>query len=431
MKVFIAEAMPSANRGESAILWGISEAMNDSEPCRFGLCTSTAEHDAHEYGHDVALIVDNVVTAGNVAGRILQAGLLLARHMAYATLRRMHPGLCHYIMRAPLWHTYEQSDVILLGHDNVLVGRMLFNICGVVLVARALSKPTVVYAGTVGPFSDALTRYLTGWLLRRVDLVTLREERSLTTTLELIGSRGPPVHVATDPAFLMPPISTLRVQEILAAEGVPETGILIGFTTTSDMAQRYAVSHGLTPSAYLRDRARLADYLTTRYSARVLLIPHCVEGHVRRDDRVVNAYILEHITRSDRVYALPGSYTARELKGVIGRCCLLVGERTHSMIAAASLAVPIVGIASRVTGTKTRGILGTTCGLNDWILDVETLKPEDLQDKVDQALFQCEVIRAKLLAKLDQVLELARSPGVLTTNLVRQAVSGLKAHPDK
>lgn len=421
LHVLIPEDITAHNHGEAAILYGIRAALEEEGPVRISLCTGDAEQDARAYGSEIELIPDNVVSGSSPMRRWLREATLFCRHVLFASVCFLFGRRASRWFRAPLWKAYFRADLIVFGHDNVLVGRTRLSHLLVPVLARRLGIPCVVYAGTVGPFRGPLSRRLIGWLLRRTDLVTLREPRSLENARRLVGSERPPVRLAIDPAFLMPPASEPRVLEILRENGIPADARLVAMTTSAEMARRHAAAQGRDlrdgEDLYIRERAELADRLVEK-GFWVVLLPHCVEGTGRRNDYLTNRKLAGFARHPERICLLPNRYAAQELKGLIGRCRMLVAERTHSMIAAASMAVPLVGISSAPTGTKTRGILGESMGLQDWLLDVESLTRQGLEQTVDRCLDQADAIRAGLQARLPEARRLARLPCRLALELV-------------
>ena len=113
------------------------------------------------------------------------------------------------------------------------------------------------------------------------------------------------------------------------------------------------------------------------------------------------------------MFLIEGDYRARELKGIIGRCSLLIGERTHSMIAATSQGVATVGISSAITGSKTKGILGEEMGIVEWLVDVETMDFGAMEDVVEQAWRRRAAISAGLRSRGEAVCGKSRLPARL------------------
>ena len=411
IRVFIPEAIPSRNKGEVGIFFGIREGLESLGEVRIALASHCPDADRAEYGPEVELIEDFVLTARGTAGKLFQSAWLLARQCCFVLA---YGGFGHRaltVFRAPVWRAFAEADLIVFGHDNVLVGRFPLQLALVPMLARRLGIPCVVYAGTVGPYAGWGTRWLTRRLLKGVDLVTLREKQSVANVEEL-SLGGVPVQAVADPAFLMSPCSPERVDEILNERGIPVGREMVGVTITFEMARRYARAKGLKESEgteiYFRARAALLDRLVERHGVVVVAIAHCVEPGIR-DDGAANRELRRHMRRKE-LFLIEGEYRARELKGIIGRCSLLVGERTHSMIAATSQGVATVGVSSAITGSKTRGILGEEMGILEWLVDVETMDFSAMEDVVERAWRRKGDISEGLRRRVEEVCRKSRLP---------------------
>lgn len=415
IRVFIPEAIPSQNKGEVGIFVGIREGLRAIGAATISLASHCPEADRAEYGPDVELFADNVLTARSTAGKLRQSAWLLVRQGCFAVAFGLFGSKALAVFRAPIWKALSEADLILFGHDNVLVGRFPLHLALIPLLARRLGIPCVVYAGTVGPYAGWGTRWMTRRLLKGVDLVTLREKQSVANVAEL-ALGGVSVHAVADPAFLMPACAPERVEELLREAGIPGDREMVGVTITFEMARRYAKAKGLEESggaeAYFRARAKLLDDLVDRHGVVVAAIAHCVEAGPR-DDRAANRELRRYMRRKDSMFLVEGEHQAQELKGIIGRCSLLVGERTHSMIAATSQGVATMGVSSAITGSKTKGILGEEMGILEWLIDVETMDFDAAAELAEKAWERRAEISADLKNRLGAVCEKSRLPAKL------------------
>ena len=79
---------------------------------------------------------------------------------------------------------------------------------------------------------------------------------------------------------------------------------------------------------------------------------------------------------------LEDELNARELKGIINNCKLLIGERTHSLIGAISCGVPIICLGSQ-KDQRTMGIVGDMCDLHSNIYDMQYPDSDELYKYFD------------------------------------------------
>lgn len=99
---------------------------------------------------------------------------------------------------------YKNADRILFGGGQNIVQVIPFPLPTFIalyeiLFAKALQKPVMIYANTLGPFNFSWAWPLIRWSLNKVDLITTREEISKEILKDLkIES---PIYVTADAAF--------------------------------------------------------------------------------------------------------------------------------------------------------------------------------------------------------------------------------------
>ena len=206
---------------------------------------------------------------------------------------------------------------------------------GVIWLARRLRRKVMVYAQSIGPLRRRITRWLVRWGLRGVDLLTVRDEPS-RELLTALGWQREEVLLTADPTFALTPAPPERAEEILRAAGVPENeprvGVVLRPTPRAAQVSRVVV-------------AALNEFLA-KHPLRVVFLPF----HPPGDCRVAEACSRQ--LHSSPAYLLPGGYRPQEWMALCGRCQLLLSERLHGLIFAATQGVPLVGIAydPKVTG---------------------------------------------------------------------------------
>ncbi len=421
LKIFIAEEIWARNKGEAAILWGMIESFKLLGQTTVYICSYEPEIDAAEYGEEIQLIHDNYIEAGNMFVKLLNFMWIILRHCLFLFLYPLLRNNTTRFMRSPLWKTYIDADIIVIGHDNTLVGHGSYTSLIIPYIAKVLNKPVVIYAGTVGPFMDPITPLVTKHILNSVQLITLREYTSLET-IKTLGVNNVATYVTADAAFLMPPASPECVKEILEIENIKNDRPLIGITITQDMAYRYGFRHynDLQDGyqAYIQMFARLVDIMIEEFNAFVIALTYSTGPEKRQDDRIPNQEVYSQVNEKEKFRIITNNYSAKELKGVTGKCELLIGNRTHSMIAATSMGVPTIAISSRMTGSKTRGIIGYMLKQQEWILDIETLSSEKLIQLVEKAWLQRELIRTDLQNRIPEIQSSVLQTGVLIRDLL-------------
>ena len=249
-------------------------------------------------------------------------------------LPRLQPSAILAAMRA--------SDLLVLGGGTLIQDvtsvRSLIYYLGLIWMAKRNGLPVAFYGGGIGPLTTALGRQLAGRVLPSVDLLALRDRRSIETARGL-GVAADRLLLTADPAFSVPAAnggngmaaarSASAVAGELAAAGVP------------------AAAHGsvmclaLRPPLSVADKASIVSAVETA-SAAESLFPLLVPFHPERD-----LVLLEEIGAMLQVRhgILRGTSDPALLRHVVGHARLMVAMRLHGVIFAVAEGVPCVAMA--------------------------------------------------------------------------------------
>ncbi len=376
--ILIADYVPLANRGEEAILRGIEDLLGDRYAVRLG-------------------VFDNVVqptTQGNVTvfpwrwlfraqgNRTLRGRRRLVHDLVLTLqMRAGYYGRLWNLTRpcaramAPLRDFFVRTDLVLVGHDGVFCSES----CGVIHLAQRSGK-RVGLLGTSATLVPKV-RWYKGWLYRRAlresDFVVFREDHA-RTSLRCVATCPEKLRLAPDPAFAMQPAEVGVARELLAAypaystacrEGRPVVAVTVleqGRVFAQFRPELQGTAKRQAHAQYIADVLR---ELIRATDALVLFLPHAVEvdaSDVQAANRVVSC--LSPHERNALV--LDRELDARLLKAMIRECHFLVGERTHSLIAAMSLGIPFVGLTN-TQDTRTHGIVGQMMQCSDQLINID------------------------------------------------------------
>jgi len=246
-----------------------------------------------------------------------------------------------------------------------------------VALAKLCRKPVMFYGIGVGPINTRLGKFLTRLIANKVDLITVRDEMS-KQTLETLGVSKPPIYVTVDPAITLSAVNAEQLLDILNREGLNKNQPLIGLCLTS-------VWHDPKTwpgqySKFLRFKeviAQLADYLASELGAKIVFIPFWSLSSIPpyKRDRNMAVEIARMMRHKNKSIVLSGEYTPEELMGIIERMDLVIGMRLHSLIFAAAMNVPAIGISHQ---PKHRGFL-QILGQETLICNIENINENDLQ----------------------------------------------------
>ncbi|MEM2125925.1 MAG: polysaccharide pyruvyl transferase family protein [Candidatus Methanosuratincola sp.] len=308
-----------------------------------------------------------------------------------------------------------ESDVVLSKGGNFFLdkGRGLpgFTLhLHQILLSILLRKPTVIYAQSIGPFKRKWTYTVLKAVLRKVDLVLLREPCSFDF---LKGLKGPVVKITADEAFLLPAVSGERARELLKMNGI-EGNRIVGITVL-DWSYPFSPDPIERRQKYIASLASVADWLIKERAAEVFFVPHLV-GFWGTNDLEIVEQIIQHMRCQQQVRIL-GTYTAEEIKGILGQADIVIGTRMHSNIFALAAGTPCLVISYL---PKCVGIM-RMLGLEEWVIPIEDITPEVLCDRTKDLLEKAPVIRAHLRDVVPEMKEKARENARLVRILVEMS----------
>jgi len=277
-------------------------------------------------------------------------------------------------------NTLKDADLLISGGGSLLQDitstRSLIYYLSVILIAKFLKKKVYVYANGIGPIDRKLNRLLTKFVLNKVDYITLRDELSRRFVKNL-GVKNENIEVTSDPVFTLDSASEKRIDEILKIEGIEISDNTIGFClrdykNDESLKKKFAVE---------------IDSLIDK-GLDVLLVPF----HMPRDN-VYSEEIAKYSKHKDKLMQIKNTYSAGELMGIFKRIKLLCAMRLHSLVYAANVILPMVGI---IYDPKVEAMI-KELGIMEYV-DIRNFEVEDFDKKVNNALLNLED-RKKTLEK--------------------------------
>lgn len=259
--------------------------------------------------------------------------------------------------------------------------------------------PFVVFGAGVKPLTSWYGRRSIPFFLERADAVTVRDAPSLSI-LRGLGLEG--VELTADSAFFARPSSVEEVDELLAGYGVgeDESILLVAPRLLSQQRERFYLEERMGPDLIERTPTRIADALdrVSHRFDRVLLM--AMHFHGPDSDVPIIRQILHHSSAPNT------GFLDRELRpelaiALFRRASLVLGVRLHSLLLAASMCTPIVGIAYE---EKVRG-LHARLGLEEYCLDLSDFSADDLVRMLELALRE----RSALTERIERRVEELRS----------------------
>src|SRR4030042_1817750 len=161
-----------------------------------------------------------------------------------------------------------------LLQDSTGKGWSILYYLGLILVAKIVKVPVMIYAQGIGPVNKQINKKLMKWILNNVDLITVRDNSS-KELLENLGVVKPSIDVNSDPVFLLKKKNinyTIdrypHIQELINSDSRPLIGVSV----------REYKNYG---SNLIRIFAQVADYLIKSYQAKIIFLPFNFDPKVK------------------------------------------------------------------------------------------------------------------------------------------------------
>lgn len=258
-------------------------------------------------------------------------------------------------------------------------------------LAKIFGKDYFVYSQGIGPINEKFNRRLTCKVLKKAAGIVVRDEASKEFLLEL-GIPSEKVVVTADPVLSLKPVSLERGKEILRNEGFSrrEGANLVGF----------AVKEKKLDSEFVEELKLAIETLVREKNCQVVLIPF----FFKEDMAVIEE--LERRLKSaglgECVCAVKHKYLTDEMMSLIGSMDVLVGVRLHSLIHAAIMGVPMIGISYDPKVNSFMKSLGmrAMCSIYDFTADYFLEEYERVSETrtelANQIYSKVEVLKEKL-----------------------------------
>ena len=223
----------------------------------------------------------------------------------------------------------KRCDMLISGGGSLLQdvtsNRSIRYYLAIIRLAKFFGKKVFIYSQGIGPIDRAENRRATAKALRKADGIVVRDEKS-AVLLEEIGIEHEKVVITADPVIRMKKPDKNVGAEILTRVGVDGGKLTVG----------WAIRERHIDSAFVREVSESIRYLKENYDAESVLIPFHYE-----EDRTVCAEIAQRTGAK----CLTEKYLSEDMLSIIGNMDVLVGVRLHSLIYAAIMGVPLIGVS--------------------------------------------------------------------------------------
>jgi len=430
LHILLADYVPIANKGEEAIVRGIKDMLSGGRPVVLGLFDNVSEVTQRD---NITIFPREWLFRfeGNKSlsgrSRVFQQ-VIIATQLRLGIYRKLKNLTTTGDKRCrALQEFFERAEYVLVGHDGVFCVES----CGIIHLAKRHGKRTGILGASTG--IGAGRSYKAGLYRRALDEADfcVFRERCSCESMRQVSRRPEKLIVGPDPAFAMQPLSAEQAREVLeryeSYRRARSDGRPIVAVTVLEKGRVYA---GFRPElqgqakwrAHAHYMATVLDTLIAQQNAFMLFLPHSVEDD--GSDIVAARHVAEQMKSGPSNYMiLEEDCTARLLKGIIGECEFVIGERTHSLIGSVSVATPFVAMTNR-RDTRTHGIIGEMCRCERQIVDMDAMNEQAAARRALE-LFES---RASIRKALDQVRQ-DLSSRLLEISLLVKGSS--RVHPNR
>lgn len=290
---------------------------------------------------------------------------------------RMYGVKAYHRMRpAQLLRAIRESDGLISGGGSLLQdatsAKTIPYYLAVLKLAQWLGKPTFIYSQGIGPVNR---RMFDSWIrdvFTRCRYISVRDVESadLLTSMRLPRER---IEVVPDPVMGLP----LRSSE--SAGKAPAGGGQAGAPAAAPEGLRTV---GVSVRFWNEDRselealARSLGLLLAARNVRLRFLPFHLPS-----DEVASDYVISRLggDHGDRVGMVRGIAHPQDMLEQVAACDLLIGMRLHSLIYAASQAVPMVGVSYDPKIDQFLHRLGMKAAASTASFDAEALTAEAIR----------------------------------------------------
>ena len=275
-------------------------------------------------------ILRAVITS--VRERVPDCSLTVLSHNPEATREKYGVEAVDRMSPAAILRAVKRCDLLISGGGSLLQdvtsSKSLQYYLSIIRLAKHYHKKVFIYSQGIGPIDRPANRRATARVLRRVDGIVVRDERS-ANLLEEIGVPREKVVITADPVLRMTRVGTDVGASALRKAGMPEQ---------RKLTVGWAIREKDVNSPFVEEVMECIRWLRSEYGAESVLIPFHYE-----EDLAVSREIAARLDGA--AYCLQEKYLSEDMLSVIGNMDILVGMRLHSLIYAAIMGTPMIGVS--------------------------------------------------------------------------------------
>ncbi len=380
MKILIANVYSKKNKGDAAILSVLIEQLQKAFPEAF-LQISILEKDNETTFENIPLVnafLSFVIYENeSIIKKYSKIFYYFCISIFWSYIVRITSRKIDSVLPAQLkelLHVFNTSDLIvavgggyLRGKNNVEESINLLYLLLPLIVSKILRKKVILHAQSIGAFGNTFQEMSTGFVLKHMDLILVREDFSLKNALKM-GIPPAKIIRTGDAAFLF---SAGHVDEVSVKKAIErKANKVLGLTVRKWLDEKRQLQYEKAIAAFV-------TYVVREKKMDVVFIPQVTTSVYSDDDTKAAADIIQILPNDVHVTNVTQPYSHHELKALYSQLDFLVGTRLHSVIFSITSGVPAIAIQYEY---KTGGILKDLL-LSDWVIKIEDITVEILIEK--------------------------------------------------
>jgi polysaccharide pyruvyl transferase WcaK-like protein len=237
-------------------------------------------------------------------------------------------------------------DLIFFGGGSIIkelyasVGRgryatLLMVLLTVTFARQIARKPVIMSNIGVGPIETTRGKRLSTWILKQVNLLSVRDETSYQTCLTL-GLDPRQVHQVSDVVFVN------NAQAFMAeTDNTPTNAVVLSRPVRVALNLNYDIENPANWDTFLQNLEEGLRGLNERQPIEIHALP-MQSAFKAHDDWAVLAEFRQRIPEIEMHLHRPETF--QEVAAILSECDLLISERLHSIVVAAILGKPCLAL---------------------------------------------------------------------------------------
>lgn len=385
-RITITNAYTWYNKGDAGILLGIVNALKKQfgeQQIEINVLSFTPEEDAKRYCMDknIKNVYSNILNPHpykhTKIGKILAILKLFFRAIYIYLIMKINKNIL--IKKEKSFKVLSESDIIVVCGGGFLGGKKYDSLQHLfqIYINTFFGVPVIVMGTSIEPIKKKSIKYFTEKILKKVNFVYARE----VITYEYLNT-----FLSKDKFTLIPDMAFMLEEKKQTYQFIEDLRYkkakIFGITVRKWNFPNLKITASEAMCKYIDSVVEMMEKYIEEENAYFVFVPQVTVYN--GDDTIVAKKIKIKLSEKnkEKFIILEEDLSPVEIKALIGNFDYFIGTRMHSNIFATSTKIPTVAIAYE---KKTNGIMNTV-GLSNYVVEIDTITPTTLIEKVDKCI---------------------------------------------